>query len=78
MLFRSDGMILLQKVGAFVSVREYGTAPLFSENAADLAAELEEWFYEYKEEWRRVSRESELYRIESVICWYADYLRREF
>ncbi|MCI8974571.1 MAG: family 20 glycosylhydrolase [Lachnospiraceae bacterium] len=77
-LMAVDGMILLQKVGAFVSAREYGDAPLFSENAADLAAELEEWFYAYKEEWRRVSRESELYRIESVICWYADYLRREF
>ncbi len=76
-LMAIDGMILLQKLGALVSAREYGHAPLFSVKAADLAVELEEWLYEYKEEWRRISRESELCRIGNVVCWYADYLRQE-
>lgn len=40
-----------------------------------LAAELEEWFYYYKELWRSASRESELHRIQETVCWYADLLR---
>ena len=36
---------------------------------------LEEWFYDYKALWRSVSRESELYRIQNVVYWYADFLR---
>ena len=40
-----------------------------------LAAELEEWFLVYKEVWRSVSRESELYRIQDVVFGYADLLR---
>ena len=32
-----------------------------------LAEELERWFYEYKQLWRSVSRESELFRIQNVI-----------
>ncbi len=40
-----------------------------------LAAELEEWFLFYKEVWRSVSRESELYRIQDVVFGYADLLR---
>ena len=54
-------------------------AGLAAENAASdnfqLAAELEEWFYEYKKLWRSVSRESELHQIQDVIFWYADLLR---
>lgn len=76
-LMAIEGMVLLQKLGAAVSAREHCYAPLLSVRDADLAVELEEWLYEYKEEWRRVSRESELYRIGDVIFWYADYLRRE-
>lgn len=46
-----------------------------SENAMLLAAELEKWFMDYKELWRSVSKESELYRLSDVIFWYADRLR---
>lgn len=76
-LMAIDGMILLQKLGAAVSAREHCQPSLLPVKATDLAGELEEWFHEYKEEWRRVSRESELCRIGDVIFWYADYLRRE-
>lgn len=76
-LMAIDGMILLQKLGALVSAREHCYAPLLPIKAADLAVELEEWIHEYKEEWRRTSRESELFRIGNVVCWYADYLRQE-
>ncbi len=76
-LMAIDGMILMQKLGAAVSAREHGYAPLLPVKGAEIAVELEEWFYEYKEEWRRISRESELSRIGDVVFWYADYLRQE-
>lgn len=60
-----------------VSAREHGYVPLLPVKAEALAAELEEWFYDYKEEWRRVSRESELFWIGDVIYYYADSLRQE-
>ena len=41
----------------------------------NLAEDLEYWLYDYKNLWRSVSREAELYRIEHVICQYADWLR---
>lgn len=40
-----------------------------------LAAELETWFYEYKQLWRRTCKESELYRMQNLMFWYADLLR---
>jgi len=40
-----------------------------------LAAALERWIYDYKNLWREDSRESELYRVQEVIFWYADLLR---
>lgn len=51
------------------------TADWYREQRWDLAEELEYWLYHYKKLWRSVSRESELYRIEHVICQYADWLR---
>ncbi|MGN0507430.1 MAG: glycoside hydrolase family 20 zincin-like fold domain-containing protein [Lachnospiraceae bacterium] len=41
----------------------------------ELAAELERWFQEYKKLWREGCKESELYRIQNVMFWYADLLR---
>ena len=45
------------------------------ESADALAAELEEWLMDYKKMWRSVAKESELFRLVDVACWYADYLR---
>lgn len=41
-----------------------------------LASRLEKWYEAYKENWRKTSRESELYRVTAVIFWYADMLRK--
>ena len=41
----------------------------------NLAEALEYWLHDYKELWRSTSRESELFRIQHVICTYADWLR---
>lgn len=69
------GMELIQKIGVVLTARDYHVKPVVPVNGRALAAELEEWFYYYKEIWRSVSRESELYRIQNVIFWYADLLR---
>ena len=69
------GMELIQKIGVALTAREYHVKPIVPVDGEVLAAELEEWFYYYKEIWRSVSRESELYRIQNVIFWYADLLR---
>ena len=61
-----DGMILLQETGKAFAVKE---------GNRQLAEAWEKWFYRYKKEWRRTSRESELYRVQELIFWTADRLR---
>lgn len=46
-----------------------------SYDVKELAAELENWLMKYKKLWRSAAKESELYRIVEIICWYADRLR---
>ncbi|MCR4695066.1 MAG: beta-N-acetylhexosaminidase [Pseudobutyrivibrio sp.] len=41
----------------------------------DAAVALEKWFMTYKQLWRTVSKESELYHLAEIIFWYADFLR---
>lgn len=69
------GIQLLQKIGVWIAVREYRADLPVEVDGRTLAAELEEWFLFYKEVWRSVSRESELYRIQEVVFRYADLLR---
>lgn len=69
------GMELFQQIGVLIGARDHHTDPLFDADGILLAAELEEWFMFYKEVWRSVSRESELYRVQDVIFRYADLLR---
>ena len=69
------GAELLQKIGVWIGAGEFGAEPVIAVDGKRLAAELEEWFLFYKEVWRSVSRESELYRIQDVVFGYADLLR---
>lgn len=71
------GMELFQKIGAVFGGETGQVQSVLSVDKLKLAAELEEWFYHYKRIWRTVSRESELYRIQEVIFWYADRLRED-
>ena len=70
-----QGAELFQKTGALVMSKECHSEPVIKVDGKELAAELEEWFMYYKEVWRSVSRESELYRIQDVVFRYADLLR---
>lgn len=69
------GLQLIHRTGILLSAYEYRTGPVLHVDPLDLAVEWEYWLMDYKEDWRKVSRESELYRIQNVIFYYADYLR---
>ena len=70
-----DGMILLQQIGIALILLERCPEKVDRASNIKLAQKVEKWFYHYKTEWRKVSKESELYRIQEVIFWIADYLR---
>lgn len=74
-LIAIDGMILLQRLGKAVSEIKGNHQEHKRQEHWNLAADLEKWFYYYKKEWRTVSRESELYQVQDVVLWYADFLR---
>ena len=73
-LIALQGMILLQKLGMVLAGNQTSDETCSGQRCA-LAEELEYWLYDYKALWRSVSRESELFRIQHVICCYADWLR---
>lgn len=74
-LVGADGICLLNQVGRVVYAQEYGMKFPALPDRRLLAESLEKWLYHYKEIYRRVSRESELTRLQAMILWYADYLR---
>lgn len=63
-----QGMRLLQNIGMELQGED-------DDKKAELASDLEGWFMDYKEIWRSVSREAELFRLQQVVNWYADKLR---
>lgn len=65
----SDGQKLLNRFALWLSGEEA--------DGKILAGALENWYQEYKNRWKKTSRESELYRIGEVIFWLADQLRNE-
>lgn len=72
-LIAADGMKIFNQIGAVILNKLQGKIDGHKNNA--LAKDLEIWYYHYRDLWRTVSRESELYRVSEVIFWYADYLR---
>ncbi|WMJ85355.1 beta-N-acetylhexosaminidase [Anaerocolumna sp. MB42-C2] len=74
-IIAAEGIKLWNKAGAFAALGAKRTDDNDGMEARELAASLEYWYHEYKNLWRSLSRESELYRIGEVVFWYADYLR---
>jgi len=68
-----DGIKIWNEVGAAVVCKDKDKG--FLSYAAQLAVRLEYWYRDYKEMWRSVSKESELYRIGELVFWYCDFLR---
>ena len=69
-MIAAEGMRVLNEVGLAVS-----GCITDSKQLLELAEKLENWFYYYKQLWRTKSKESELYQLTHIICWYADHIR---
>lgn len=74
-LVAAEGMAVFNTIGATIGSYKFGLSNLSVEEPMKIAERLEKWFYQYKQIWRTTSKESELFRIQNVICWYGDYLR---
>lgn len=74
-ILMAKGQMLWAVVCSVMSNDILGTDNPFTTDYFALAKELELWLMDYKKLWRKVSKESELYRLVDVVCWYADYLR---
>ncbi len=70
------GQQLLNIVGATISQYRFHQPNSVAVNPNRLAADLEMWIYDYKKLWRTISQESELFQIEDLFFWYADFLRK--
>lgn len=70
-----EGSRLFNEVGKVVAARQFGLAFPTMPDCWELAQKLEEWLYFYKELYRGVSKEGELWRTQELVCWYGDYLR---
>ena len=74
-LLAIDAKIVWAKVQPLAYKAIYGEGEV-TESGAKVATELETWFYYYKQEWRKVSREGDLGKISNVVYWYADLIRK--
>lgn len=74
-IMAAEGIAIFNRIGIFVEASVCQDKKVPVDSCGELAKELETWFYRYKEIWRSVSRESELYRIQEIIFWYSDFLR---
>lgn len=72
-ILMGEGQILMTLTGK--ALYDHSRRKKTDVDAGALAVRLENWLMEYKKLWRSVSKESELFRIADVICWYADRLR---
>lgn len=74
-LVAADGIAIFNTIGATIAAYVYDYKTTAKEAPDKLAGNLEAWFYDFKGVWRSISKESELFRVQEVINWYADYLR---
>lgn len=75
-LVMAKGQQLLNVVGATISQYRFHKENEAAMDPYLVAADLEKWMYDYKKLWRTISRESELFRIEELVFWYADFMRK--
>ena len=74
-LHMAEGQILINTILSVLAGEYLGRPNACGIDTKKLAQELEIWYYEYRRQWHKISRESELYRISEVIFQMADYLR---
>lgn len=64
-----DGINLLNRVGRAIFIDG------IKKEGMEIASELEIWYLNYKEGYKRTSRYGSLHRISKIVFWYADVLR---
>lgn len=74
-ILMGEGQKLLGSLGITLLQEKEKKTYEGAEDPKVLAVNLEKWLMKYKDLWRSVSKESELFRIVEIISWYADYLR---
>jgi hypothetical protein len=74
-LVMAEGILLFHKIGAAIGQYRHQLKGPFVHEPLKLAVKLEYWFQDYKEIWRSQYKESELYRLQEIVNWYADILR---
>jgi hypothetical protein len=74
-LVAAKGMQIFNSIGAIINKYVLDDMNSTVLEPTLLAVKLEYWFKDYKELWRSGSKESELYRLQEVMVWYADFLR---
>ena len=74
-LHMAEGQILINTILRVLDREYLGHPDAYTVDTKALAEALEIWYYEYRRQWHKISRESELYRIGELIFWLADYIR---
>lgn len=74
-IIATEGIRLFNELGKVVAAADFGMKFDAMPDNWGLAKALETWLYYYKEMYREVSKETELRRIQALVCWYGDYLR---
>lgn len=70
------GVALMQRLALVLKQKEFGQEVTPLNTPYELASKLECWLMDYCEDWRVVSRESELYRIKEFIWQICAILRK--
>lgn len=73
----ADGIRIINRIGQYVMAKDGRIALAAVPDGWALARELDIWFYHYKQIYRSISREAELYRLQELMNFYGDRLRSE-
>jgi hypothetical protein len=71
------GVALMQQLTLVIKQREYGQNVHPLDTPHEMASKLESWLMDYCNDWRAVSRESELFRIKEFV-WQICFILRKY
>lgn len=77
-LIHGEGQILINEAAKIMKAYFTNSEDFHKIEAKEfmeLAKDIETWFYYFKQNWRLNYRESEIYRVQEVFYWVADFLR---
>ena len=71
----AGAMHMFNDVGLYLAANFHGLCGVEYRNGPNLAGDLECWFHNYKQYWRKTCRQSTLHNLQNIINAYADLLR---